>query len=79
MEQSMSAIPIAEAQAHLMELIGRLAPGEHVLITQEDRPVAQLVGLAADWGRPIPGRCRGMLKVIAEDEEHLKDFAEYMP
>jgi hypothetical protein len=34
-----------------------------------------------EWpiGVPIPGRCQGMLIVHAEDEEHLNDFAEYMP
>ena len=28
--------------------------------------------------RPQFGSCRGMLKLIAEDDEHLKDFDEYM-
>jgi hypothetical protein len=28
---------------------------------------------------PLPGRCRGMLTVLSEDDEHLKDWAEYMP
>ena len=27
---------------------------------------------------PQFGNCRGMLTVIAEDDEHLKDFEEYM-
>lgn len=29
--------------------------------------------------RPLPGRGKGMLTVISEDDDHLKDFAEYMP
>src|SRR5258708_868272 len=32
----------------------------------------------AEEARPQFGSCRGMLKVIAEDDEHLKDFDEYM-
>ena len=38
------AITVEEAQSHLPELIGRLAPGEEILITQDQRPVARLVG-----------------------------------
>ncbi len=29
--------------------------------------------------RPLPGRAKGMLTIHSEDDEHLKDFAEYMP
>jgi hypothetical protein len=28
---------------------------------------------------PVPGRGKGKLTVISEDDDHLKDFAEYMP
>lgn len=75
----MLTIPLEEAQAKLAELIDRLTPGEEVVLTRGDRPVARLVGLAADWGRPVPGRGKGMLTVLADDDEHLKDFAEYLP
>ena len=27
---------------------------------------------------PVFGSCRGMLTIISDDDEHLKDFAEYM-
>jgi antitoxin (DNA-binding transcriptional repressor) of toxin-antitoxin stability system len=75
----MPTITLEEAQARLAELIHRLAPGEGVTITENDRPVATLVTLlAAEAPRPVPGRCRGMLTVIAEDDEHLSDWAEYM-
>ncbi len=29
-------------------------------------------------GRPVFGSCKGMLTVVSEDDEHLKDFKEYM-
>ena len=29
-------------------------------------------------GQPVFGRCRGMLTIAQEDDEHLKDFVEYM-
>ena len=28
---------------------------------------------------PLPGRGKGMLTILSEDDDHLKDFAEYMP
>jgi hypothetical protein len=30
-------------------------------------------------GKPVFGRCQGMLTAVAEDDEHLRDFVEYMP
>jgi len=39
----MSSISIENAQAHLPELIGQLQPGEAVVITRDEKPVAQLV------------------------------------
>jgi len=29
--------------------------------------------------RRIPGSAKGKLKVLAEDDEHLQDFRDYMP
>ena len=71
---------IQEAQAQLTEIIHRLTPGDEVVITENDQPVAKLVSekLAARQ-RPQPGLCKGMITIVADDDEHLKDFAEYMP
>jgi hypothetical protein len=27
----------------------------------------------------VPGRGRGKVVVVSDDDEHLRDFAEYMP
>jgi antitoxin (DNA-binding transcriptional repressor) of toxin-antitoxin stability system len=75
----MMTITIEEAQARLPQLIDQLAPGEELVITRDSRPIAQLVGLPAEMPRPIPGRCKGMLTIVSEDDEHLKDWEEYMP
>ena len=50
-----ATITVEEAQARLKELIGKLAPGEELVITDKHQPVAKLVGerLAR---RPCP-RC----------------------
>lgn len=75
----MTVITVEEAQANLSQLIDQLAPGEELVITRNARPVAQLVGLPAEEPRPIPGRGRGKLIILSEDDEHLKDFKDYMP
>jgi prevent-host-death family protein len=75
----MTTVTVEEAQAKLPELIEKLSPGEPVLITRGARPVAQLTPVAAVGLEAVPGRCKGMLRVVAEDERHLDDFKEYMP
>ncbi len=76
----MTTISIEDAQAKLPELIGGLAKGEELVITQGDRVVARLIGeLAERRHRLPPGFAKGILTIVAEDDEHLKDFAEYMP
>ncbi len=75
----MTTIPIDEAQTKLAELIAKISPGDKVVITKNSQPVAQLTPLAAPMGQSVPGRCKGMLTVISEDNEHLEDWAEYMP
>ncbi|HVS34875.1 MAG TPA: type II toxin-antitoxin system Phd/YefM family antitoxin [Gemmataceae bacterium] len=75
----MSTVTLEEAQAHLPQLIERLQPGEEIVITRDQKPVARLVAEERPKRKPRqPGNCKGMLTIVADDEEHLKDFAEYM-
>ena len=43
-------ISMEEAQATLAEIIGKLRPGEEVVITRDDQPVAELRSLTT--GKP---------------------------
>jgi prevent-host-death family protein len=75
-----TTITLEEAQAKLSELIRRLAKGDEVIITEGNLGVARIVGERSLVGRrPGPGLCKGMITVVADDDEHLKDFAEYLP
>ncbi len=75
----MSTITIEEAQAKLTELIDQLAPGEEVIITRNKQPVAKLVGQQLPVRKPRrPGSAKGKLVILAEDDEHLEDFKDYM-
>jgi prevent-host-death family protein len=70
---------IEQVEAHLSEIIEKLSPGEEIVVTQDNRPVARLVGATREIPRPVLGRGKGMLTILSDDDDHLKDFAEYMP
>jgi antitoxin (DNA-binding transcriptional repressor) of toxin-antitoxin stability system len=75
----MTTVTVEQAQAGLADLIEQAQPGQEILITRGDRPVARLTVEAPAKRQPRrPGNCRGMLTIVADDEEHLKDFAEYV-
>jgi antitoxin (DNA-binding transcriptional repressor) of toxin-antitoxin stability system len=74
-----ATITVEEAQAKLREIITRLGPGEEVIITENQQPVAKLVSQHSAGRRPRKaGSAKGKLIILQEDDEHLKDFEEYM-
>jgi antitoxin (DNA-binding transcriptional repressor) of toxin-antitoxin stability system len=68
-----------EVQQHLMKLLADLNPGEGLQIIAEGRVVGQLIA-----GKDLacvprqPGSAVGNLTIVADDDEHLRDFANYM-
>lgn len=77
----MTTITIEEAKARLSELIQDLTPGEEVVITEGDRPVARLVAAEADpKPRRVPrlGTLRGTVLSMEHFDDPLEDFKEYM-
>ena len=74
------SISLEEAQAKLPEIIGKLGPGEEVVITKDDQPVAKWISQQRAARQPRQsGSAKGILVINVEDEEHLEDFKEYMP
>ena len=74
-------VTVEQAQNTLTELIDRTARGEKVVITRDDKPVAELVPVAARGDRPTPksGFGKDVLTIVADDEDHRADFNDYMP
>jgi antitoxin (DNA-binding transcriptional repressor) of toxin-antitoxin stability system len=68
-------VNVEQAQSSLKELIRRTAEGETVVITQGDKPVAELRPVSGAVPAATFGACKGILKILADDEEHLKDFS----
>ena len=75
----MPTLTIDEVQSQLPQIIDQLRPGDGLVITRNDQPVARLLGPELPKGVPIYGRGKNMLIAYVDDDEHLKDFAEYMP
>jgi antitoxin (DNA-binding transcriptional repressor) of toxin-antitoxin stability system len=73
-----TTVPIDEAQANLKDLIHHLAPGDEVLITENQLPVAKLLSQAKPIKQRQPGLCKGMITLLIEDDEHLEGFREYV-
>lgn len=73
----MTTSTMEEVQVRLPELLDHLTPGEDVLITRDGKPMARL-SYDLPVGAPIPGRCRGMMTIVSDGDEHLKDFEQSM-
>ena len=78
----MATVPLQEAQAKLSELIHRLTPGEEVIITENDQPVARIVP-ATTITTPRPQRKLGtlsgtVLHMAPDFDAPLDAFKEYM-
>jgi antitoxin (DNA-binding transcriptional repressor) of toxin-antitoxin stability system len=75
----MTTLSLAEVQARLPELVRSLTPGDELVITENSEPIAKVTAVKAEKPRPVPGRAQGMITILKEDEDHLKEFEEYMP
>ena len=74
----MTTVSLAEAQAHLPELLEQVAAGQEIVITRDETPLAQLTPIRQAKPRPQFGSCKGML-IVVSDDERLEHFKEYMP
>jgi len=73
----MTTVSIEEAQAKLPELIEHLAKGEELVITCNQQPIARLLAEGRPKRQPRKaGSAKGLLTILAEDDEHLEDFKE---
>ena len=77
----MTTISLAEAQTKLADIVHRLSPGEEIILTENDQPVARLVPAEASQEKAPrqPGTLRGTVLYMARDfRAPLEDFKEYM-
>lgn len=74
-----TTITVDEAQAKLKDLIHQMAPGEEVIITENQQPVAKLVSQPVNAPRPGPGLGKGSIIYMAPDfDAPWDEMKEYM-
>lgn len=73
-DMSQKPIDILELDPRPKDRIARLANADELIIMENDRPIARIVPI--DGPKPVFGGCRGMLRVIDEDDEHLAHLEE---
>ena len=77
----MPTVTIEDVRNKLSELIHRLTPGDEVVITENDQPVARLVPAAPpSEPRKVPrlGTLRGTVLSMEHFDDPLEDFQEYI-
>jgi len=76
----MSTITLQEAaKTNLADLIHRLAPGDEVMITENDKLVAKLVAAPERAKKPRQsGTLRGTVLSMEHFDDPLEEFEEYM-
>ena len=75
----MSTVSIEEVQNDLSSILDRLEVGEELLIVRNAVPLGKLTRLEGGKPKRVLGRGEGRGTIIAEDEEHLEHFKDYMP
>jgi prevent-host-death family protein len=74
----MENVSVAEAKAHLSELIERAASGEPVCITRRGKPIAQLTAIATPQKRIDPEMLRAVTDSAPSQSETAGDFVRRM-
>lgn len=79
----MQTITVEEAQNHLAEIIEKLTPGEEVVLTRGDTPVATIRAAPPAPAEPTErmlGTLKGTILYIAPDFDDIPEgFEEYLP
>ena len=76
----MQTATVEDVQAHLPEILDKLALGEEVVITRDGKPVGKLTAGVPSLATPHRlGTLKGTVLYIAPDfDAPLDDFKEYM-
>jgi prevent-host-death family protein len=75
---TMTQLNIAEAKAHLSEVIQKVLLGEEIIIAKDHKPLVKIVPIEPPLTTREPGSGKGQLLFMADDfDAPLEDFEEY--
>jgi antitoxin (DNA-binding transcriptional repressor) of toxin-antitoxin stability system len=69
----MTSLPVQQVQAQLPELIHQLAPGDEVVVTENDQPVARILPTQA-CPSPKLGTLSGTVLYMAPDFDAALEY-----
>ena len=75
----MRQVEISELPQHIASLLAAVGEWEEVILTRDNRPVTKLVQIQPRRPRRKAGSAKGLIKMAADFDEPLADFADYMP
>lgn len=75
----MTSVSVHEAQAKLADLLHQLSPGEELVITEDNHPLARIIRTTETNGPRKLGTMAGTVLHMSSDfDAPLDDFREYM-
>jgi antitoxin (DNA-binding transcriptional repressor) of toxin-antitoxin stability system len=75
----MQTVTLEEAQSRLAEILDKLAPGEEVIVTRDDRPVATIRATPPPRKPRQLGTLKGTVLYMAPDFDAIPEgFEEYV-
>ncbi len=74
-------MPLEQAEGHLAEIIDKLPPGEELVLTRDNKPVATIrAAPPAPREAPRIGTLKGTILYIAQDFDEIPEgFEDYLP
>ncbi len=72
----MQQFNIAEAKAHLSELVQKAMMGEEIVIARDNKPLAMLVPIQRPTGKRIPGSGKGQILFMADNFDAIPEGFE---
>lgn len=72
----MATFNVAEAKSRFSELIDRALAGDEVIVARGHTPLLKLVPIATTTRRK-PGSAKGKIRIKADFDAPLPDFADY--
>ena len=76
----MQTLTVQQAEGQLSEIIAKLSPGEEIVLTSDNQPVATLRAVPMSHEPPRFGTLRGSILYIAPDFDAIPEgFEDYLP
>lgn len=73
----MTTVAVEQAQENLSKLIDDVASGEHIVITRNQVPIAELIPVTHPSPKSVFGSAKGMVTMSENFDAPIDDFRDY--